>query len=291
MEIKGLQASDPAATEADAELTFDGVQAAFDDLKKRLQNGEISRQSFIEEIKKLRLKDEQGRFWTIGLKTGKWYYFDGKDWLQAEPPSQKEKMICVFCGYENKLEAEVCARCGGSMGEEPNVCPNCGGPLQGPFQTCPRCRPEPEEFLAPDSIHLEEAVEEGTLVLRGVRIASALFSLGLMGAFLGILLGAFAGATGAFSTGLGFLPAGLAELQGTLLGAIFLGLFGGLAGFLLAGAASAILTVVFNFILNVTGGLRLDVGRRTAENMPGPKPGKEEKTDSQDTGFGFNLRD
>ncbi|MBN1940486.1 MAG: hypothetical protein JW843_12935, partial [Candidatus Aminicenantes bacterium] len=216
MEIKGLQASDQPVNETKADLTFDNVQTAFDELKMLLQKGEISRQSFIEEIKKLRLKDDQGRFWTIGLKTGKWYYFDGKDWLQAEPPSQKEKMICVFCGFENKLEADVCARCGGNMGEEPDVCPNCGGPLQKPYQTCPRCRPEPEDLLPPGSIHLEEAVEEGTLVIRGLSPVSALVSLGLMGAFFGILLGAFAGATGAFSASLEFLPAGLAEQQGKL---------------------------------------------------------------------------
>ncbi len=307
MEIKGLQAADPAGKEAETELTFDGVQSAFDQLKKRLQNGEISRQSFIEDIKKLRLKDDQGRFWTIGLQTGKWYYFDGKDWLQAEPPGQKEKMICVFCGFENKLEAEVCARCGGIKGEEPNVCPTCGGPLQKPFQTCPRCKPEPEDFPAPGSIHLEDAVREDELVLRAVRPLSALLAIGLLGAFFGILLGAFAGATGVFSDSLGFLPPGLAEQQGKLLGAIFLGLLGGAAGFLFFGAISFILAAVFNFILNLTGGLKMEVGgkpipvesrgEREAESKARPekkskvKPGKKDTVDSQDTGFGFNLKD
>jgi hypothetical protein len=291
MEIKGLQASEPVGKDGNVEMTFDQVQAAFDELKKRLQKGEISRQSFIEEIKKLRLKDDQGRFWTIGLQTGKWYYFDGKDWLQADPPNQKEKMICVFCGFENKLEAEVCARCGGIKGEEPSVCLTCGGPLQKPFQTCPRCKPEPEEFLAPGSIHLEEAVEEKTLILRGLRPLSALISFGLLGVFFGVLLGAFAGATGAFSDSLGFLPAGLAEQQGKLMGAIFLGLLGGAAGFLFFGAVAVILAVVFNFILNMTGGLKLDIGQKPFDARPEPNPEKNDKVDSQDTGFGFNLKD
>src|SRR4030042_5639881 len=142
MGIKGLRDSGAGGSEAKMEMTFQGVQESFERLKKRFRNGEISKQDFIEEIKKLRLKDAHGRFWTVGLQTGKWYYFDGKDWLPGEPPSQKEKMICVFCGFENKLEAEVCARCGGVRGEEPTVCPICGGPLQKPFQTCPRCTQE-----------------------------------------------------------------------------------------------------------------------------------------------------
>jgi len=290
MEIKGLRTPDPLGKETKPDLTFDDVQSSFDALKKQLQSGEISRQHFIEEIKKLRLKDDQGRFWTIGLQTGKWYYFDGKDWVQAEPPSQKDKMICVFCGFENKLDAEVCARCGGIKGEEPSVCPTCGGPLQKPFQTCPRCKPEPEELLAPGSIRLEEPVEEKELVIRGVRPFAALLTFGLLGAFFGILLGAFAGATGAFSDGLSFLPAGLAEQQGKLLGAIFLGFLGGAAGFLIFGAAAVLLAVVLNFILNVSGGLKLRVGQKpaAAETEKAKKP---ETIDAQDTGLGFNLKD
>lgn len=286
MEIKGLRSSNGSEKETNADLSFDEVQASFDALKKKLQDGEISRQSFIEEIKKLRLKDEQGRFWTIGIQTGKWYFFDGKDWLQADPPSQKDKMICVFCGFENKLEAETCARCGGIKGEESSVCPTCGGPLQKPFQTCPRCKPEPEEFLAPGSILLEEPAEERLLVIRGIRPLSALMTFGLLGAFFGILLGAFAGATGAFSDSLGFLPAGLAEQQGKLMGAVFLGLLGGAAGFLFLGAIALLLAFVLNFVLGLSGGLKLSLGLKHAE--PGPT---KETVDSQDTGLGFNLRD
>lgn len=287
MEIKGLQSVEASGKEGNADLSFEGVQAAFDDLKRRLQKGGISRQSFIEEIKKLRLKDAQGRFWTIGLQTGKWYYFDDKDWIQADPPSQKEKMICVFCGFENKLEAETCARCGGVKGEEPSVCPTCGGPLEKPFQTCPRCKAEPEEFPAPGSIRLEEEIETHLLVVRGLNPLSALLTFGLLGAFFGILLGAFAGATGAFSESLAFLPSGLAEQQGKLMGAVFLGLLGGAAGFVLVGAVSFLLAIVLNFIMTVTGGLKLDIGQKPVE-FEAPK---KDTVDSQDTGLGFNLRD
>ncbi len=73
------------------DIQFKGIEQAFNDLKKKFQAGEISRQEFVEEMKKLRLKDGQGRFWMIGAQSGKWYYFEGKDWIQSEPPSQAEK--------------------------------------------------------------------------------------------------------------------------------------------------------------------------------------------------------
>jgi len=120
--------------------SFAQVNEAFEALKTKFQAGEISRQEFIDEMKKLRIRDDEGRFWMIGAQTGKWYYFDGKDWVQSEPPSQKDKAaICIYCGFENKLEAIACARCGGTIGEEPTKCPDCGSPLRKPFMTCPKC--------------------------------------------------------------------------------------------------------------------------------------------------------
>ena len=128
--------------------SFHDVAATFIGLKEKFQAGEISRQQFIDEMKKLRLKDDQGRYWMIGAQTGKWYYFDGNDWIQSEPPSQKEnKAICIYCGFENKIEVEVCARCGGNLieGAEPaDRCPQCGTALEKPLLICPKCAPKDE---------------------------------------------------------------------------------------------------------------------------------------------------
>ena len=116
--------------------TFKDVIAAFDRLKAKFQNGEIARQEFIDEMKKLRIKDDQGRFWMIGAQTGKWYYFDGKDWVQDEPPSHKDKKaICVHCGFENRLESDACGRCGGTMKESEPACEKCGAET---YQAVPR---------------------------------------------------------------------------------------------------------------------------------------------------------
>lgn len=287
MEMNDLQASEEPRKEDRGGKSFQSVQESFEKLKKRFQNREISRQGFIDEIKKLCLKDDQGRFWTIGVQTGKWYYFDGKDWLHADPPGQNEKMICAFCGYENKIEAEVCARCGGIKGEEPSSCPTCGGPLQKPFHTCPRCQPEPESLEAVKSIKLNETARDGIFIWRGVRLGSALYFGGLMGAFCGVLLGAFSGATGVFSENLKFLPSGLFEQQGKLLGAVFFGLLGGLAGFLFSGAAAVLSAAVVNFILSMSGGLKLRFGHNPA--VPEEIRGEAAEAGAEESGF--NLRD
>lgn len=269
---------------------FKDIELAFGDLKRKFQAGEISRQEFIEEMKKLRLKDEQGRFWMIGAQSGKWYFFDGKDWVQSEPPSQAEKKaICIYCGFENKLEADVCARCGGNLTEEPHVCPRCGTKLDGPFLTCPNCSSqlealEPERKAGTRPAPQIEAPIGGS-VLKAVHPFSLLLFGGTFGLFLGILLGAFAGATASFSQSLSLLPAALLELQGKLLGALIYAVLGGISGFLVGGIFCFVYALVSNFILSLVGGVRFTIG-------PGSVREKKKKpADRHDYGFNFGSKD
>ncbi len=245
--------------------SFDSVIEAFNNLKARFQAGEISRQQFIDEMKKLRIKDDQGHFWMIGAQTGKWYFFDGKDWVQAEPPSQQEKKaICVYCGFENKLEAAVCARCGGNFGAERSHCPKCGAKLQKPLMTCPNCRTTgfgKELFRDTGLIGQEKIVgirqKKGTFALHSVLLSSLFLFGGVLGVLIGVVAGVYAGATGYFSKYLTFLPAALANLQGTLFGAVIDGLLGGVIGFLIFGILAFLKGVILNFILSLIGGLKL----------------------------------
>jgi hypothetical protein len=290
------------------EMTFQSVQDAFDSLKKRFQAGEISRQEFIDEMKKLRLKDDQGRFWMIGAQSGKWYFFDGKDWVQAEPPTLKDKkLICIYCGFENKIDTESCARCGGTMGEERTTCATCGGPLLKPYMTCPRCErleaprsgegakgpsaqddhPRVEAVPASATLPVSHPAAGPVQVLRRIDPMSVLFFGGVFGAISGLALGAFAGATGLFSASLAFLPAGLAEMQGKLLGAIVIGLLGGIAGFLAGAATFFLLVVLANVILAMTNGIKLTL---TPEAPVPPRKDDEEIMNPQDNGLGFNLK-
>ncbi|MBM3293846.1 MAG: zinc ribbon domain-containing protein [Candidatus Aminicenantes bacterium] len=257
--------------------TFKSVEEQFNGLKARFQAGGITRQEFIDEMKKLRLKDEEGRFWMIGAQSGKWYFFDGRDWVQAEPPTQKShKAICVFCGFENKIEAEVCGRCGGTIGAERNVCPDCGGELQPPFLTCPRCPEGPAEVEVETPAAVDRRGGASRFVLRSIQPLSLLYFGGLLGALLGVGFGIFSGATGYFDGSLSFLPSALTELQGKLLGAVIFGLIGGVAGFVVFALAGLFKAVVLNFVLSLTGGIKFtttESGRPEAEGPPSEADG------------------
>ena len=122
------------------EKEFHKVQESFLQLKRKFLKGKISDQEFKGQLKKLRLNDKKGRCWTIGARTGKWYYFDGRDWKESKPPTLQEgKAICIYCGFENDLENAACDYCGGNMGGGDYSCSKCGFKLNSPTQDCPEC--------------------------------------------------------------------------------------------------------------------------------------------------------
>jgi hypothetical protein len=132
--------------------------------------------------------------------------------------------------------------------------------------TCPRCvAGQAVEAGAaearPAAVKAAAAAPEGkgSFALRSVRPSSMFFFGGIFGLLVGIIGGAFAGATGYFSKYLMFLPGALANLQGKLLGGAIFGLLGGVLGFLVSGYLAFLLAVIMNFIFSLIGGLKFHV--------------------------------
>jgi hypothetical protein len=254
---------------------FTGVKADFDRMTSRFRSGEISRREYIEGLKQMRFKDEEGRFWMIGAQTGKWYYFDGAGWVQSSPPSLGEKRaICIYCGYENDLEAEACAGCGGRVaaeggGPDAGVCPGCGSPLGAGTGACPSC----SASAAPEPGGSAGAVPSrtgagGDYVVRSIHPLSYLLFWGGMGIVAGVLSGLLAGAT-SFIPGISdALPVFFKDMQGKLLGGMIYTGLGGVAGFVVFGAAGFLVALLANAILSITGGVKM---RMTGPLGKGPE--------------------
>lgn len=242
------------------EKEFKDVELEFEQLKKDFRQGRISRPEFIEQLKKLRFKDEEGRFWMVGAQSGKWYYYDGKNWIQSNPPSlQEKKAICIHCGFENRLEAEACARCGEHLGEKDRYCPDCGHRLEDPQLGCPYCKEQ--EVLGEAEEDISEEKKSTHFVFRSLSPLSCLFFLGTAGIFVGLILGAFAGTTDVFRFIIKILPSFLQDLQGTLIGGILYAILGGAFGFAVLGLWGFFLALFFNFIASFVGGIKVRLDR------------------------------
>jgi hypothetical protein len=244
--------------------SFRDVEISFQALRRQFRSKEISRREFIDRLKKLRLRDSQSRFWMIGAQTGKWYYFDGHAWVQADPPAQEFKKVkCSTCGLENDAEAEFCERCGESLREKEATCPRCGAKLEGPLQKCPVCSQESESAPMPLAEQLFfKGKDEENAVLRRLNPASLLFLSGGTGLLLGVVVGAFLGASEFFS-GLGRgLPDFFTTLQGTLMGGIVFAVLGGFLGFALLGLIGYLGAHVFNAISSIIGGIKISLDKK-----------------------------
>jgi LysM repeat protein len=66
-------------------MDFQDLQRRYDELREQFDAGKISEEEFRDELGGLQLKDEQGRYWTIGARSGKWYHFDGRSWVEETP--------------------------------------------------------------------------------------------------------------------------------------------------------------------------------------------------------------
>ena len=238
------------------EKKFKDVEQEFERLRREFQQKKISRLEFIEQMKKLRMKDDEGRFWMVGAQSGKWYYYDGEKWIQDNPPSlQERKAICIHCGFENRLETDVCARCGENLEERDSHCPDCGHKLEDPQRGCPYCNGQEVTREFEEDIS-EEKKSEHT-VFRSIHPLSCLVFSGTMGIFVGLILGAFAGTTDLFQIIVTIFPAFFREMQGTLLGGLIFAILGGILGLVFLGLFGFLFSLFFNFISSFAGGIKI----------------------------------
>ncbi len=64
---------------------FKEIEQKYKELKERLNYGTIGPADVKKELKKMMVLDDDGKYWMIGAKTGKWYIHDGTDWREGNP--------------------------------------------------------------------------------------------------------------------------------------------------------------------------------------------------------------
>jgi hypothetical protein len=67
-------------------MDFSQVFEKYCTLKKDFAEGRLSAVDFEDQVNQLSTTDSTGATWQIGVKTGKWYRYDGSRWVEATPP-------------------------------------------------------------------------------------------------------------------------------------------------------------------------------------------------------------
>lgn len=68
---------------------FKEIEQQYRELKEKLRSGEINSEYMKKELKKMMVLDENGNYWMIGGKTGRWYIYEGTEWKESNPFQEK----------------------------------------------------------------------------------------------------------------------------------------------------------------------------------------------------------
>jgi hypothetical protein len=127
-------------------MDFDEAERRYYELKGRLDAGRITPQEYQAHLRDLKATDAGGGRWMIGGQTGRWYFFDGKNWVQGEPPrpapapgsSRAQGDLCARCRQPVKPGDTFCEACGRTLGAaptEPPAAPPLASRLPAPGQS------------------------------------------------------------------------------------------------------------------------------------------------------------
>ncbi len=66
-------------------MTFERAESEYFKLRGQLATERITREQFESRLHDLMVQDEQGRYWMLGVDSGKWYRNNGSEWVEANP--------------------------------------------------------------------------------------------------------------------------------------------------------------------------------------------------------------
>lgn len=236
---------------------FKKAEAKYQELKSLLDNGEIDAADMKKKLKETMVTDENGNYWMIGGKTGKWYNYRESEWKEGNPypgdtqetqslsepeqpvveikqktPPQEESAdfaICKICKARIPVQAVFCQICGANQKE-----PQKTGPAQG--------MRHPSEML-----------------VKSIKLVPMIFFFGGLGLIVGVLLGATFGIFDIFGDFIFQFPVMLQETRGKIQGGLIFAAMGGISGFIVFALFSVILTGIYNFISFFFGGIRFKI--------------------------------
>jgi len=69
---------------------FKAVEQKYKELNEQLNSALISPDEMKKTLKKMMIQDNEGHYWMIGGKSGKWYMYNGTEWKEGVPYQEEE---------------------------------------------------------------------------------------------------------------------------------------------------------------------------------------------------------
>ena len=81
-----IASNDAMSSESAVVKRFREVEQSVAALRQQFAQGQITRNQLENELKRLMVLDDQGRWWTLGVDSKRWYRYDGREWVPDTPP-------------------------------------------------------------------------------------------------------------------------------------------------------------------------------------------------------------
>jgi hypothetical protein len=233
---------------------FKQAEAKYQELKVRMEKGEISSNEMKSKLKEIMVTDEQGNYWMIGGKTGKWYTYTESEWKE-DNPYQDEVIETQRLDRDETLTVEKKETIQDAEETEAIVtCRSCQAKMPAKSIYCQVCGASQKEPARTETVRPVKA--ESELLIKSIKLVPMIFFFGGLGLIVGILFGATFGIFNIFGDVIYQFPIMLQETRGKIQGGLIFAAMGGISGFIFFAFISVIMTGIYNFISFFFGGLR-----------------------------------
>ncbi len=263
------------------EKKFKEVEEKYRELKLKLETKEITPDNFNVQLKKMMVVDENGSYWMIGGKTGKWYTYDGVKWVEKNPfgevleinenyiddPSSTrmaEINISKTVMKDSKnIEFEIDDKVkktdfSETIKEDENhkICRFCKSKLPQHAVYCSFCGANLNYAYKKNS---KVGLKSGEIVIDKFNLLSLILFFGGVGLIAGVLFGAVFGLFKIFGDLIYQFPQILIDVRGTIQGGLMFAVLGGIVGFLLFAIIGVINGVFYNLISFFFNGVKIKI--------------------------------
>jgi len=263
------------------EKKFRDVEKTYNELKLKLERKEITPDNFNTKLKKMMVVDENGSYWMIGGKTGKWYMYDGVKWVEKNPfedvlemkeediddPSSTKMMendasktmikdsqtmnfkadkVQKTVDFSETMKEEdnykICKFCKSKVPQHAVYCSFCGANLSYSYK-----KTKDMDF------------KSGEILIEKFNLLSLVLFFGGVGLIIGVLFGAIFGIFDIFGDFIYQFPKILIDVRGTIQGALMFSALGGIFGFLFFAVLGIINGLFYNLISFFFSGIKVKI--------------------------------
>ncbi|MGD8603100.1 MAG: hypothetical protein PVF49_00875 [Anaerolineales bacterium] len=102
-----MAAQSGANSQKDVDQRFSRVEQEAALLRQQFAAGKLSEEALVNKLSELMVQDAGGTWWMVGTESGRWYRYDGKNWVPGLPPGRGAARFSPAAGVPTKEGSKI----------------------------------------------------------------------------------------------------------------------------------------------------------------------------------------